>query len=124
MRLPLEFILMGFSRHDAELQEAGVTVTGRYKEIDAQGLLAEIDADLAWVPSVWPEAYCYALSIPLLAGLPVAVFNLGAQAARLRRHGGRHLFLPLPLAKRPRRLVEELHRCAASGAFIPSTSAA
>lgn len=124
MRLPLEFILMGFSRNDLELQEAGVTVTDKYKDSEARDVLSAIDADLAWVPSVWPESYCYALSIPLQLGLRVAVFDLGAQAARLRRHGGDHLFLPLPLAKRPRRLVQELHHFATSAARIPSASAA
>jgi GT2 family glycosyltransferase/glycosyltransferase involved in cell wall biosynthesis len=109
-RLPLEFIVMGFSRRDAELEEAGVTITGKYRDADAQDVLSQIDADLAWVPSVWPETYCYAMSIPLRAGLSVAAFDFGAQATRLGAHGGNHLLLPLQLAKHPKKLAQRLHQ--------------
>ena len=54
---------------------------------------------LAWLPSVWPETWCYALGGALRAGLPVVAFDLGAQAERLRATGrGRLLPLGLPAA--------------------------
>lgn len=111
-RLPIDFVVMGYTRRDKELAREGVEITGRYSDEEADGVLSEICADVAWIPSVWPEAYCYAMSIALRAGLPVAAFNLGAQAARLRRHGGPHLLLPLGLARQPRKLAATLQKFA------------
>lgn len=111
--LPLEFVVMGFTRKDKDLLKFGVKITGRYEDEEAEQILQRIDADIAWIPSVWPETYCYALSIPLRARLPVAAFDLGAQATRLRRHGGPHLLLPLGLECRPEELATALEHFAA-----------
>ena len=113
-RLPLELIVMGYTRRDKELASVGVKITGRYWDENAGDTLREIDADMAWVPSVWPETYCYALSIPLKAGLPVAAFDLGAQASRLRRHGGDHLLLSIEFARKPQELIAVLHQFASA----------
>ncbi len=113
-RLPLEIVVMGYTRRDKDLAKAGVKITGRYADDEAASILQDIDADVAWIPSVWPEAYCYALSIPLRAGLAVAAFDLGAQASRLRHHGGPHLLLPLSLTRHPRKLATALQKFAAA----------
>nr|WP_279308203.1 glycosyltransferase [Niveispirillum sp. BGYR6] len=95
--LPLRFIVLGYSLDDDLLTETGAAmVTGRYEEAEFDRLLADIRPHGAFVPSVWPETWCYALSHVLAAGLPTAVFNLGAQAERLRAHG-RGLLFPLGL---------------------------
>jgi GT2 family glycosyltransferase len=99
-RLPLEFVVIGYTRDDAKLIATGkVFVTGRYSEAEAQHLLQRERPDIAWLPSVWPETWCYALDHALGAGLPVVAFDLGAIAERLRdaRSG---LLLPLGLAPR------------------------
>ena len=113
-RLPLELIVMGYTRRDKELASVGVKITGRYWDENAGDTLREIDADMAWVPSVWPDTYCYALSIPLKAGLPVAAFDLGAQASRLRCHGGDHLLLSIEFARKPQELIAVLHQFASA----------
>jgi len=80
--LPLDFVLVGHSDVDAAL--AGLaTITGRYSEEAVDGLLAAQRCHVALIPSVWPETYCYTLSIALRNGFPVAVFDLGAQRERL-----------------------------------------
>lgn len=95
--LPLRFIVLGYSLNDDALIHTGVAmVTGRYEEAEFAGLLADINPHAAFVPSVWPETWCYALSHVLAAGLPTAVFDIGAQAERLRAHG-RGMLLPLSL---------------------------
>jgi len=100
-KLPLEFVLLGYSRKDSELQAAGVRVMGRYHDGQVQQLLGELQADAVWLPAIWPETYSYTLSAALAAALPVAVFDLGAPPARLARHGGDHLIMPLAWATRP-----------------------
>lgn len=102
-RLPIEFIVMGYSMNDRLLRQAGVRVTGRYLEENAQVTLTALSPHLVWLPSLWPETYSYTLSIALNAGLPVAAFDIGAIARRIREWGpaaGHHLF-PLALAKAP-----------------------
>ena len=105
-RLPIEFILMGYSMNDRLLQEAGVRVTGRYLEENAQSTLEGLSPHVAWLPSVWPETYSYTLSIALQAGLPVAAFDIGAMARRIGECDPKagHRILPLSLTKRPAQL--------------------
>jgi GT2 family glycosyltransferase/glycosyltransferase involved in cell wall biosynthesis len=94
--LPLEFYVVGASADDAALLEAGVFVTGAYREGEAGALIAAMAPDLAFLPSIWPETWCFALSEAWRAGLPAVVFDLGAQAERVRATG-RGLVLPLGL---------------------------
>jgi glycosyltransferase involved in cell wall biosynthesis len=105
-RLPLEFILMGYSMNDRQLQQAGVTITGRYLEEQAPATLEALSPHVVWLPSLWPETYSYTLSIALQAGLPVMAFDIGAIARRIREcdPAAGHDLLGLDLAHRPDRL--------------------
>ena len=58
-------------------------ITGEYKDDDAIALIRAQNAHLAFIPSVWPETWCFALSRAWQAGLKVAAFDLGAQAERI-----------------------------------------
>lgn len=100
-RLPLEFIVMGYSMNDRLLQEAGVRITGRYLEENALDTLSALSPHVVWLPSVWPETYSYTLSIALRAGLPVAAFDLGAIARRLRELDLADGLMPLAVAGQP-----------------------
>jgi GT2 family glycosyltransferase/glycosyltransferase involved in cell wall biosynthesis len=102
-RLPLDFILMGYSMNDRLLQKVGVTITGRYMEGKAQESLKQLSPHIVWLPSIWPETYSYTFTIALLAGLPVFAFDIGAIARRLREYdpcAAKRLF-DLQLAKEP-----------------------
>ncbi len=96
-QLPLEFIVIGSSSNDSPLLEAGIKITGAYKAEDAQQLIAEMEPDLAFIPSICPETWCFVLSEAWLAGLYAIVFDLGAQAERVRATG-RGAVLPLGLS--------------------------
>ena len=96
--LPLEFTVVGHTEDDARLLAAGpVFVTGRYEESEAVALIRDQDADLAFLPSIWPETWCFALTRAWEADLSVAAFDLGAPAERIRR-AGRGWLLPLGLS--------------------------
>jgi GT2 family glycosyltransferase/glycosyltransferase involved in cell wall biosynthesis len=83
--LELAFVVVGFSRDDHALLSLGnVFVTGPYAEDEALALIAREAPDVALFASVWPETWLYALTHALRARLPVAAFDLGAQAERLR----------------------------------------
>jgi hypothetical protein len=96
--LPLDFVIVGYSTDDAALFATGrVFVTGRYQEDEAVALVRRQGADYAFVPSVCPETWCYAISVAWDAGLQVAAFDLGAPAERIGATGG-GIILPMGLA--------------------------
>ena len=108
--LPLEFVVVGFTADDERLMAAGpVFVTGEYEENDAVALIRAQGGRLALIPSVWPETWCFALSRAWEAGLPAAVFDLGAQAERVRATG---LGWALPLGLQASGLNDALLRLA------------
>ncbi len=95
--LALDFVVVGHTPDDDALFEAGVLdVTGPYREEEAVGLVRSQRCDLALLPSVCPETWCFTLGIAWHAGLAVAAFDIGAQAERIRRTG-RGAVLPLGL---------------------------
>jgi len=105
--VPLDFVVVGHTPDDDALLEAGaLAVTGPYREDEATALVAAQQCDIAFLPSIWPETWCFTLTLAWRAGLPVAAFDIGAQAERIRRTG-RGLVLPLGLPVAA--LVERLH---------------
>ena len=95
--LPLRFIVVGHTIDDDRLLATGrVFVTGEYREAEATSLIEAQCAHLAWLPSIWPETWCFALSEAWRAGLDVVAFDIGAPAERIRR-SGRGILLPLGL---------------------------
>ncbi|KAA8389054.1 glycosyltransferase [Acetobacter tropicalis] len=86
--LPLEFVIVGHTPDDATLMKTGrVFITGEYREEDAVSLIASVQAQAAFLPSIWPETWCFTLSLAWKAGLPAIVFDLGAPAERVRASG-------------------------------------
>lgn len=100
-RMSVRFSLLGYSMNDAILEAAGVEVLGRYQEHEAETRLSALSPDIVWIPSIWPETFCYTLSIALRAGYPTYAFDIGAQAARLRQLGFDRWILPLDFARSP-----------------------
>lgn len=84
-QLPLELVVVGYTDNDEAMKGAGVKVTGPYSsESEAINYLLEFEPDLVFISSIWPETYCYTLSIAIALRLPFIVFDLGAQAERAR----------------------------------------
>lgn len=109
--LPLEFVVIGYTEDDKPLLKTGkVFVTGRYAEIEVPHLLQRERPDIVFLPSVWPETWCYTLDYALGAGLTVVAFDLGAIAERLRAAG---CGLLLPLDSNARQINESILTCIA-----------
>ncbi len=95
--LALEFVVCGTTADDERLMAAGpVFVTGRYAPAEAVELIRAQGAAVAFIPSIWPETWCFALSRAWGAGLAAVAFDLGAPAERIRRTR-RGWLLPLGL---------------------------
>jgi hypothetical protein len=105
---PVELSLLGYSSNDAALSSSGVRLLGRYFDSELHDRIDAANPHLILVPSIWPETYCYVLSGALRSGRLVAVFDLGAQAERVRDCEGPHLVLPLALADDLNGLLDEL----------------
>jgi glycosyltransferase involved in cell wall biosynthesis len=78
------------------LAAGSIFVTGVYPEAEAQTLIRAQNADVAFIPSVWPETWCFTLSHAWRAGLQAVVFDIGAPAERVK-HTGWGWVLPLGL---------------------------
>ena len=87
-KLPIRFHLVGYSDVTEELKGAGVVETGRYRDdAEAAGRVAALRPSCILLPSIWPETFCYTLSMAFRLGVPPVVFDLGAQAERVTRAG-------------------------------------
>lgn len=122
-RLPLAFRLVGHSSDDARLLATGkVHITGRYQEHEVLALIRAQSAQLAWLPSLWPETWCYTLTEAWKAGLPVAAFDLGAPAERIRATGRGWLVPPaLPPIALNQRLMRFAEQAVAVHVRHPAT---
>ena len=105
-RLPLDFVVVGYTIDDAALLATGhAWITGPFAAEEAASLIRQQRAAFAFLPSIWPETWCFALSDAWAAGLDAAVFDIGTPAERVR-HSGRGWVLPLGLP--PARVNEAL----------------
>jgi len=108
--LELEYVLVGYSNNDSLLQAVGVSITGKYHtEKEALTRLSDLKPDLVLIPSIWPETFCYALSMALKLKIPPVVFDVGAQADRVSPLSWGKT-LPIKLAYDPCQLSESLLR--------------
>lgn len=84
--LAIEFVVVGYTVDDRRLLDTGhAFVTGRYEEAEGADMVAAQHAAVGFIPSVWPETWCYALSMLWRGGLRAVAFDIGAQAERIRR---------------------------------------
>jgi GT2 family glycosyltransferase/glycosyltransferase involved in cell wall biosynthesis len=109
-KLPLEFHVAGYTAIEADMKAVGVATTGRYFSLDeCIERVKEIRPAYALLLSIVPETYCYTLSIALALGLPPIVFDLGAQAERVRASGFGVILDPA-LALEPKALNDAILR--------------
>ncbi|HXQ60412.1 MAG TPA: glycosyltransferase [Acidimicrobiales bacterium] len=111
--LPISFVVVGYTSRDESLHRLpNVTVTGRFEGEDhARELLREHRCGVAWFPAIWPETFCFALSIALDEGLFPVSFDLGSPADRIREQG-RGVVIPYELMGQPAMINELLLDCA------------
>lgn len=83
--LPVRYTIVGHSNLTEAMAAAGVVETGRYGAwADAYGHLERLRPSCIFLPSIWPETFCYVLSAAFRIECPPVVFDIGAQAERVR----------------------------------------
>lgn len=86
-KLPLHFVLLGYSDQRQIGDFPNVEVSGAYDEAEVDELLEAANCDFVLLPSVWPETFSYTLSIAFRNGAYPVVFDFGAPARRIREAG-------------------------------------
>ena len=71
-------------------------VHGRYEQQDIAALGRHYDIGLWLIPSICPETFSFATHEALATGLPVACFNMGAQAEAARAARNGHVLTSCP----------------------------
>ena len=65
---------------------ANIHVTGRYDVRNLPDILEDLQCDIVFIPSVWPETFSYTTAEAMAMDLAVACFDLGAPAERVREY--------------------------------------
>lgn len=76
--------LIGYTEDEQETKI--FTQTGRYHTQELPKLTLENDIDLFFIPAIWPETFSYTTSEIIDMGMPLAVFDLGAPAERVKEY--------------------------------------
>ncbi|PKL19090.1 MAG: hypothetical protein CVV49_02485 [Spirochaetae bacterium HGW-Spirochaetae-5] len=83
-KMNIKLVLVGIL--EKGIESDSLKITGKYKIGDLVDLVEENCIDIIFIPSVCPETFSYATEEAIQMGLPVAVFNLGAPAERVKRY--------------------------------------
>ncbi|MCX7908196.1 MAG: glycosyltransferase, partial [Ignavibacteria bacterium] len=59
---------------------------GQYNKSFLPELMEKFEIDIIFIPSIWPETFSYTTEEAIKMGLPVAVFNIGAPAERVKNY--------------------------------------
>ncbi|KAA3669518.1 glycosyltransferase [Pectobacterium carotovorum] len=62
------------------------TVIGEYNREELPEILENNEINIIFIPSVWPETFSYTTSEAIIMNIPVACFNLGAPAERVKQY--------------------------------------
>ena len=63
---------------------SNVQITGPYRHESLPNIIEENRINLVWFPSIWPETFSYVSAEAIAMRLPIACFDLGAPAERVR----------------------------------------
>ncbi len=61
-------------------------VVGKYNREELPEILENNEIDIIFIPSVWPETFSYTTAEAIIMNIPVACFDLGAPAERVKKY--------------------------------------
>ncbi len=83
-----------------------VKVTGRYKINDLTSIVETLEIDMIIIPSIWAETFSYTTSEAINLQLPVACFDYGAQAEKVKKYS-KGLILP---SEEPKEIIQKIEK--------------
>ena len=63
-----------------------INIHGAYKREELPELIEKYEVDIIFIASIWPETFSYTTEEAMLMGMPVAAFNIGAPAERIKEY--------------------------------------
>lgn len=84
-QLPIRVKLIGYAGEPMHMYRC-FSQTGRYQKDELPDLMEENKIDIVFISSVWPETFSYTASEAMSMGVPVACFDIGAPAERVRTY--------------------------------------
>ncbi|MEM8577476.1 MAG: glycosyltransferase [Pseudomonadota bacterium] len=114
----IEFHVVGYT--DLDMAEfSNVHIHGRYASAaEALDRVDRIDPHLCLDLSIWPETYCYTVSLMIASGRRAACLDIGAQANRFRALG--HDVLDYALTHRTGALLDAVQVAATRDTPVPA----
>lgn len=101
------FRIVVIGKLDPAFRHRNIEVHGSYEQSQISDL-AELYGVSCWfVPSIWPETYCFAAHECLATGLPVLSFDIGAHAEAIATHRNG---MVLPITMGPEEIADALLR--------------
>lgn len=83
-KLPVNIVVIGTCEED--ISGENCIITGKYTREQLPRLMYLYDIDIIFIASVWPETFSYTTEEAMKMQMPVATFNLGAPAERVRKY--------------------------------------
>lgn len=65
---------------------ANLTVVGKYEITNLPSIIENKNIDIVIIPSIWPETFSYTTSEAISLQIPVACFDYGAQADKVKEY--------------------------------------
>ncbi|MEM1724775.1 MAG: glycosyltransferase, partial [Thermoplasmata archaeon] len=58
-------------------------IHGKYDKQMLPDIIEKNEIDIIFIPSIWPETFCYTAEEAMKMGMPIVIFNLGAPYERV-----------------------------------------
>ncbi len=84
--LPVKITVIGSMNMYRSSASSVVRILGRYEREHLPDIVESSGANLFFIPSIWPETFSYVTEELIQLGVPLVVFDLGAQAERVRAY--------------------------------------
>lgn len=98
----IEFFVIG----ECPIVSDTVKVTGKYHVNDLASIVEELEIDMIIIPSIWAETFSYTTSEAIKLQLPVACFDYGAQAEKVKSYS-KGLILP---SEEPKEIIKKIEK--------------
>ena len=82
----VRIILIGYLDATVSIQDENFIETGRYNIGELPKKIFQNDIDIFLIPSIWPETFSYTTQEIIELQMPIAVFDLGAPAERVKAY--------------------------------------
>lgn len=82
---PMRIQIIGYTVYEPKYRSI-ISSTGKYERDNLPEIVEKNKIDLVLIPSIWPETFSYTTEEGMMMGLPVAVFDIGAPAERVKSY--------------------------------------